>query len=199
MSHRVQHQRDQGYYIGFLGSIAIALAFLMLMYALTFPIDSKDSFVYMSLLGVVVLAAGFAMVGFQIQPLDFKRLTMTIMWSGVSFCLIYLVNAWVPVRITIAAPYGETMFSVLAGVAEELFFRVWLCTFIYKFSHSMILSAGVSGGIWALYHINRYGGNMNLLFMIALVGFIQGLIMLYSRMADGPIFGHMLVNYLATT
>ena len=191
-------QRNGVYYIGFLGSIAIAAAFLMLMYALTFPIESKDSFVYMALLGVVGLAAGFAMVGFQLQPLDFKRFTQTIMWSGVSFCLIYLVNRMVPVHIDIAMPYGETMFSVLAGVAEELFFRVWLCTFIHKITHMMWLSAAVSGGVWALYHINRYGGSMNTLIMIGIVGFIQGFILLYSRMADGPIFGHMLVNYIAT-
>ena len=191
-------QRDKGYYIGFLGSIAIALAFLMLMYALTFPIESKDSFVYMALLGVVGISMGFIMVGFRLQPSNFKHFTETLMWSGISFCLIYIVNRMVPVRIDIASPYGETMFSVLAGVAEELFFRVWLCTFIHKLTHSMWLSAGVSGGIWALYHINRYGGSMNTLLLIGIVGFIQGFILLYSRMADGPIFGHMLVNYIAT-
>ena len=111
-----QSQRDKGYYIGFLGSIAIALAFLMLMYALTFPIESKDSFVYMALLGIVGISMGFIMVGFRLQPFDFKHFTQTLMWSGISFCLIYIVNRMVPVRIDIASPYGETMFSVLAGV-----------------------------------------------------------------------------------
>lgn len=189
-------QQKNTYTIGFLGSMAIVLAFLMFMYALTF--ETQGAFLYMALLGIAGLSLAFTMVGFHVGVFDFKRFGEALFWSAVSFGLIYLVNSMVPVRIDIGIPVNATLFAVLAAVCEELFFRVWLCTFTFKITQSMWFAAGLSGAGWALYHINRYGGSMNTLLIIGVAGFIQGWIMLYSRMADGPIFGHMLVNYLAT-
>jgi len=166
------------------------------MYATTFNPENVNAFYVMVLLLIGGISLGVGMVGLRFEAFDTKRLFETVLWALLSFTMIFIVNRAVPVRIGIS-PVGETMFAILAGVAEECFFRLWLCTVTFKFTKSMVIAILVSSLSWTVYHIQRYGGNWNVLLIIFGAGCVQGWIMLQSQMGDGPIFGHMLVNAIA--
>lgn len=58
------------------------------------------------------------------------------------------------------APLTWTSFAVLSAVAEEWLFRMWLCPWIYKFTHQIILAVPVSSLLWAVFHIGRVSGEL---------------------------------------
>jgi membrane protease YdiL (CAAX protease family) len=184
------------YVVGFLGNIAVAFAILVFMYATTFNPENVNAFYVMVMLLIGGISLAVAMVGVRFETFNSKYFFETVLWSVLSFTMIFIVNRTVPVRIGIS-PVGETLFAILAGVSEECFFRLWLCTAAFKFTRSTLIAIIVSSLSWTIYHIGRYGGNWSVLLIIFGAGCVQGWIMLASRMGDGPIFGHMLVNAVA--
>jgi hypothetical protein len=173
--------------------------------------------------------------------------------------LLYLFGS-----ILNSAPLSNTSFAILSGVTEEWLFRMWLCAWIYKTTHSILLAVPVSSFLWALFHIGRVsgeltasnnimylsmfgmlmagvllsfifvgftvapfnfknlfgdlvaagasfisiyyvsslvpsglGGGFNYLFIVFMAGLPLGYLTLLFKSADGPTFGHMLVNFLA--
>jgi hypothetical protein len=191
-----QNRRQTPYTIGFLGNISIATAILVFMYATTFNPENVNSFFVMAFLIVIGAVFSIALVGLRFS-FDLKRIFESLLWGTLSSLMILLVNRVAPVRLGLS-PVHELLFSVLAGVAEEMFFRLWLCAWIHRITRSMVLGIGISSGVWSIYHINRYGANMNVLFIVFLAGCVQGWILLQSRLGDGPIFGHMVVNAIAS-
>lgn len=123
------------------------------------------------------------------------RIYESIMWGGASFAMILVLQRLIPITFETTAPISPRLLGVLVGVGEECFFRVFLCGVGSKFSQW----GGIIGSsaIWSAYHINRYGGNLNILLIIFLVGCALGWIYLQTKVADGVIFGHALVNFVA--
>ena len=188
-------QSERPYRIGFLGTIALVGAVLVFMYAGTFQTDQ-----WLIVQAVLFCAIGIlfacVMVGVKFEPFQMRDLVESIVWTAVSFCAIWVINHTVPFRLEVA-PISERLFSVLMGVAEESFFRVFLCTFIFKFTRQGWLAIGVSSAVWAIYHLERYGGwGMGAFVVIFLAGCVLGWVMLYSKMGDGVIFAHGAVNFL---
>lgn len=193
-----QSQRQAPYTIGFLGNMALAAAVLVFMYATTFNPENVNSFYVMAFLIVLGTVFSMALVGLRFS-FDLKRLFESLLWGILSALMILLVNQVAPIRIGIGvSPVSEFLYSVLAGVAEEIFFRLWLCAWIYRITHSMLLAIGISSGVWSIYHINMYGANLGVLFIVFMAGCVLGWILLQSKLGDGPIIGHMVVNALAT-
>ena len=186
----------QTYTVGFLGNMAIATAILVFMYATTFNPENVNSFYVMALLIALGTVFAVATVGLRFS-LDTKRLFESLLWGVLSSLMILLVDRVAPVHLGLS-PVNEFLFSVLAGAAEEVFFRLWLCTWTFRITRSTVLAVGVSSFVWSIYHISRYGANMNVLAIIFIAGCVQGWILLQSRMGDGPIVGHMVVNALAS-
>jgi flagellar biosynthesis protein FlhB len=54
-----------------------------------------------------------------------------------------------------SSPLQATSFAVLNGVAETWFFQMFLCTWIYKFTHSMLIAVPTSALLWASFHLAR--------------------------------------------
>jgi len=178
--------------------MALATAVLVFMYATTFNPENVNSFYVMAFLIVMGTVFSMALVGLRFS-FDIKRLFESLLWGVLSSLMILLVNQVAPIRIGVGvSPVSEFLYSVLAGAAEEMFFRLWLCAWINQITHSMLLAIGVSSGIWSIYHISMYGANPGVLFIVFLAGCVQGWILLQSRLGDGPIIGHMVVNALAT-
>jgi hypothetical protein len=161
-----------------------------------------------------------------------------------------------------SSPLTMGSFVILSGVAEGWFFQMFLCTWIYKFTHSALLAVPVSSFLWAVFHIGRvsgetvsgdtfmflgmfailitgvvlsyifvgfrfapfnlknltmdilstvasfaaiyyvsgvlsFGGGFDYLLLVFVAGLPLGYLTLLFRSADGPVFGHMLVNALA--
>lgn len=189
-------RKNAPFIIGFLGTISIVSAILIMLYASTF--DGTESFLLSS---VVMLIAGLFMatvtVGIQFQPFSFKQFLNSVLWTGVNFVAILVLNRYIPCKVQLSIPLSEKWFAVLMGVVEECFFRVWLCGMIYRMLNSAFIAIGASAGVWSVYHISRYGGNFNILLLIFAIGCILGASFIYSRTADGCIFAHGWGNWIA--
>lgn len=190
-------QSRRPYKIGFLGTIALVGAVLVFMYAGTFQTEHTWTIAQAVLFCAVGILFAFVMVGLKFEPFQLRDLLESIFWTGISFFAIWVINHTVPFRLDVS-PMSERLFSVLMGVAEESFFRVWLCTFINEWTKQGWLAIGVSSGVWALYHLERYGGaGAGAFAVIFLAGCVLGWVMLSSKMGDGVIFAHAIVNLLA--
>lgn len=188
--------QQRPYTLGFLGTMAIVSALIIFMYGTTFESGVQATYVSAVVFLVVGLIFAYTMVGFRFEPFNLAGFFESLLWTSVSVTAIWMVNMRVPFSLT-ATPLSSKLFSVLMGVAEECFFRLWMVTFINKFTKSSILAVGVSSGIWTTYHIARYAGQPNAFFVVFIAGLILGFAMLYSKRADGVIFAHAIVNFLA--
>lgn len=195
----MQSQREsqrKPYTVSFFGSIALALAVLMYLYATTFKPENVEAFYTMLLLLIVGVVLSTAMVGVRFIPFNFKSLGEDIVATGISAGSIFILNNTVKAEIGIS-PIGETAFGILAGVSEEWFFRLWLCAWIYKITKSATIAILISSGAWSIFHIARYGANPAMLILVFLVGIPLGAVTIYMRSADGSTFGHGMVNAIA--
>jgi len=184
------------YTVGFLGTIAIVLSLLIFMYYTTLQTESSVLLSSVMLL-VVGLLFAWIMVGVKFEPFELKRMFESILWTAMSALAIWIVNSKVP--FTLDVSFGSTrLFSVLMGVAEESFFRLFLTTFIYKITKMSLLAIIISSSTWTIYHIGMYGGDMGAFVVIFMAGLVLGFVMLYSKMVDGVMFAHAVVNYIAT-
>lgn len=190
-------ESKRAYKIGFLGTIALAGAIIIFMYAGTFPSEHIWTVYGAVLMTVIGLAFAYMMVGVKFEFFQFRDLAESIIWTAISVVAIWIVNKTVPFSLDVA-PLSERLFSILMGVAEESFFRIWLCTFIDKYTRQSWLAIGVSSAVWSIYHINRYGGSgIGTFFVIFIAGCLLGWVLLASKRGDGVIFAHAVVNYLA--
>lgn len=194
MSNRTS-QSSKTFTVSFFGTIATAAAVMVYLFSTTFdPADITHFFtMFLILLAGIVLA--FIFVGFKLMPFNFKNLTIDLISTAASFASIYYLNTVVPVNYGVS-PISAQAFGVLSGVAEEWFFRMWLCAWVYRMTTSMILAVPFSSFVWAMFHLARYGDNPAMLWLIFLVGLPLGFLTLYFRSADGPMFGHMIINAL---
>lgn len=188
----------RGFQIRFFGILSIIVAVLVLMYGATFRGDPEVSAILLTatvMLGIG-LTFGVLMTGITFKFWDMS-VVETLLWTGASFGMILVLQRIVPLTFEVTAPISPRLLGVLVGVAEECFFRVFLCGVGYKLSNSELGASIGSGASWSAYHIPRYGDDPKILFIIFLVGCGLGYIYLKTRLADGVIFGHALVNYVA--
>lgn len=181
----------------FLGTMAIMTALLVFMYASTFQPDTINLLTSGILLLVIGVTFAVIMVGVMLKPFSFDRFIESLIWTGLAFGIIYVVNRTVPFTLGVQV-LNVQWYSVLMGVAEECFFRLFLTGFMYRVTHSMLFSIIIGAWVWTIYHMARYGGDAGALIVVLFSGFALGFIFLQSRMGDPVVFAHALVNFLAT-
>jgi len=189
------------------GLIAIILALLIFLWDLTFirklsEYNLEDA---VKLLGDLTTACFFIvgglslsyfLSGLQVNVFTVKNFVNSVVSTLVTVMVLFYVNTLVPIRFEIPL-IDNQMLGVLIGVAEECFFRLFLCGMFWRITNQSTLIAVIgSSAIWTGYHIARYGGNFNILFVIFLCGCVLGLTFIYTRNGDGPVFGHAVVNYI---
>lgn len=54
-----------------------------------------------------------------------------------------------------SSPLQASSFVILSGVAETWFFQLFLCTWIYKFTRSLLIAVPTSAFLWAIFHLAR--------------------------------------------
>lgn len=181
----------------FLGLMAVISAFVIFMYATTFQPETVNVLISATVLGAIGFILGLLLVGMRVEPFDFRAFIESIIWTVVAVCVMWIVNRYSPFMLGVNI-LNVRWFSVLMAVAEECFFRILLCGLIFRGTHSIFLSATVSSGMWTIYHTARYGGDAGTMFIVFICGCVLGWVFLVSRLADGVIFGHAIVNFLAT-
>jgi hypothetical protein len=187
------------YTVSFFGQLALAGTGMLYLFSETWDPAAMTSFIVMTgilLMGIIFTIVFVGMPKFIL--FNTKSLIADAVSTAGSFVAVYAINRAVPANIGMGvSPLTETEFGILSGVSEEWFFRSWLCCWIYKVTHSMFLAVAISSPVWAWFHLARYGGNMNLIWLITLCGVPLGVFTLMFRSADGPSFGHMIINALA--
>lgn len=196
MLPKTKMSSGQQYNVSFFGTLATAGAVMIYLFSTTYdPTDISHFFtMFLILLSGIVLS--FIFVGFKLMPFNFKTVVIDLLSTGVSFITVYYMYQYIPVNFGVS-PISAQAFGILSGVAEEWFFRMWLCCWIYRLTTSMFIAVPASSIAWAIFHLARYGDNPAMLWLIFLVGLPLGFITLYFKSADGPMFGHMIINAIA--
>lgn len=186
-----------GYTVSLFGQIALAGAFLLYLLSTTFTPAEINSFITMTLvlIGGVVMTAVFVGIP-RFVPLTKKNLAVDAISTATAYIAIYYVNKYVPYELGVS-PIGDRTFAVLAGVAEEWMFRMWLCAWIYNVTGKMWIAVPISSFVWAIFHTARYGMNPGLMLIVFLAGLPLGFLTLALRSPNGPTFAHMLVNFIS--
>ncbi len=184
--------------IGFLGSMGIVGAVLVFMYASTFQPAVTDLLLSAVALLTIGLSLAYMLVGIRFLPFDLKHFGTSLIWTVFAVVLIFTVNRVVPFTLGVNV-LNLRWFAVLMGVAEECFFRLFLCSFIEKVSRSKIFAVLISAFVWSIYHIARYSGNPSALWIVLFAGVGLGFTLVQSRLGDGVIFAHAIVNFLASS
>lgn len=197
MAVRSPTPQEKPFTLEFLGVMAIVTALLIFMYASTFQPETINILTSSVLLLVIGTTFGMLLVGVRFKPFSFERLFESIIWTVLAFGIIYIVNKQVPFTLGVQV-LNARWYAVLMGVAEECFFRLFLTGFIYRITDSKFLAISIGAGVWTVYHMARYGGETGALIVVLLAGFALGWVFLSSKMGDGVIFAHALVNFIAT-
>lgn len=199
-----RHARSVGvkqpYTVSLFGQIALAGAFLVYLFSTTFDPTEINSFFVMLLILIAGVVLSATMVGIRFIPFNTKSLMADLLSTGVAVVSVYVVNGIVPASIaatnTGGSPIGAISFGILSGVAEGWFFHLWLVAWINDVTGTPFIAVPASSICWAVFHIARYGADMNLIWLIFIAGLPLGALTLYFRSNDGPCFGHMIVNAL---
>lgn len=188
---------SKNYVIGFFGNIAIGTAILIFGYGLTFrdPDLTNQLLIALALLTTGLLMS-FITVGFKWEGFSFKAMMPILLWTSLDMLAIFTVNRLIPFQMEISG-LTPKLFAVLMGVAEECFFRLWLCPWMHKLTGESWLAILVSSSAWSVYHIKRYGANFNLLAIVFLCGCVLGASIIYSKRLDPSVFAHGGVNFIA--
>lgn len=175
--------------------MSLVFAVVVFLYGQTFLDNPVFASAVVFLLAGVILT--YTLIGIGFEGFQMRGFMETLMWSIASFTAIWLVNKAVPLKLS-ATPVDARLFAVCMGVAEESFFRLFLCTFLYKVTRSMVISIGVSSMIWSIYHISAYGGDLGAIATVFVAGCVLGLSMLQTRRPDSSMIAHGAVNYVAS-
>ena len=197
MAVRSPTPQQKPFTLEFLGAMAIVTALLIFMYASTFQPKTTELLTAGVLFLMIGVTFGVLMVGVQFKPFSFERFFVSILWTALAVGIMYIVNRQVPFTVG-PEVLSPRWYAVLMGVAEECFFRLFLTGFIYRISHSKFLAIVMGSSIWTTYHMARYGGDTGALLVVLLCGFALGWVFLESKIADGVIFAHGFVNFIAT-
>lgn len=182
--------------VGLFGILAIVGAFLIFIWLLTFNDPTLlNDLVTVSFFIIGGMVLGFLLGGVRFEALRTPDFLMTILSTVVNVVMYFYINQLVPMSIPFAV-VNPQLFGVLVGVAEECFFRVGLCAMIENLTGQGWLAVIGSSAVWSAYHVAKYGGSTGILFMIFLCGCILGATFIWTKSADGSIFGHGLVNYI---
>jgi hypothetical protein len=207
------------YTVGFFGSIALAGAILVYLFSTTFDPTSFNQFLVMLSILIAGVLLSVTMVGVKFMPFNMKNLLTDLLSTGVAFVSIYVISGFTASAASATSitagqsPIGPISFGILSGVAEGWFFHLWLVAWLSDLASPWV-GVPASSLVWAIFHVARYGGSVNLdfssiqgfinsvlggggmLLTIFIVGLPLGALTIYFRSNDGPVFGHMLANAL---
>lgn len=186
------YQDKKSFTIGLFGVLTLVGALLTVLWLMTFQ-DPESLFgtVETTFFLIGGLSLAYLMVGVRIEPFKFGNLFLTMLMTALNvICLLYIQSLQL-------MTFG-TQDALLVGVAEECFFRLFLCGLVYRLTRNSILAVIFSSAVWSMYHVARYGGGFNILFIIFICGCVLGTSFIFSRNADSCIFAHGIVNVIAS-
>jgi len=188
------------YTVSLFGQIALAGAILVYLFSTTFDPSSFNAFITMLAILIAGILLSAVMVGIRFIPFNTKSLLSDLLSTGIAFVSVYVINNVLPESLSTltnstGSPIGPISFGILSGVAEGWFFHLWLVAWLSDLATPFV-GIPASALCWAVFHIARYGGDMNMIWIIFVAGLPLGALTIYFRSNDGPVFGHMLVNAL---
>lgn len=191
--------------VGYDAFVIIAL----FIFASFIPTVATDLTSKLSLIGIsqilmtsIGLIGGFMVnrkvikVGMPDDDMVYKSFTTLMM----SFIVLKLIAIVIPVTTSLFSSDVEIV--MMAAVAEESFFGLFLTTlfyrvFMYIFNNNIItniVSLSLVGGFFAIMHIGVYGLNMNIMIILFISRIILSYSLLYSKNFSVPILVHFLYN-----
>lgn len=148
--------------------------------------------------------------GFKINPKFTADMSRSILYyMAISTSMFFLINitkemavsmnfvtdSFLPQNVALAI-IPVSMFAVVMGVSEELFFRYWLTKMFSNLKNNWTGILVVGLGLFPTYHFWRYGPYLPLLAVTALCGVVLSWVYIRSGTPSAVILPHALVNYM---
>ena len=128
--------------------------------------------------------------------------TTTVYYSVIGFVGIlvtgYTINVVKYITSLAITSYDAALFSSLMAISEEMFFRGFITDFLLTSIKLPYLALFTSAGIFTIYHLARYGTQIDSLIFVFAGGFILSWIAYKSRSLGPSIISHTLNNIIAT-
>lgn len=175
----------------------IVLALTIFIYASTY----LESEAYRaSVVAVVLMVSGLVLAillcGVKIDlKLSIRELSATLDWTIIAVGAILIVNRVAPFTLNVS-PIPSNVFAVLMAVSEEVFIRVFLCTW-FTMMVGKWLGIFASSMVWMVFHFFTYGSSLRALMIVFGAGCLLGYTYIQSRRASTVILPHALINLIS--
>lgn len=185
--------------LDFIFALLWPIGLLVFMYGGTFigvaTIAEKAVVAVVMLIGGTVGCLLFRCIMFDFH-LDRREFGSIMMWTLVSVGAIFMMNMTVKAQFEVY-PMTERTFVTSIGIAEEMFFRVYLTAWLISFTKNPIFGIFLSSTAFTVYHLNVYGASLPNLAIVFGCGFILGYALWQTRRASPVMLAHGLTNFLS--
>lgn len=191
-------RRQKPIVFDFISISLVILAITLFLYSTTFR---GTEIADLSMVAVVLLLAGLTM-SFLVGKvrIDFRLSSResldVLVWTGVSMGAIFVVNLVRHLKFEVA-PMDPRLFSILIGISEEMFFRVFLTAWLIMLVGEM-LGIMLGSSIWTVFHLFTYQTDPSALAVIFGAGLVLGYAFVKSRRASPVMLAHCSVNAVAS-
>lgn len=125
-----------------------------------------------------------------------KEFAQVMTWTLISVGAIFMMNMTVKAQFEVY-PMTERTFVTSIGIAEEMFFRVYLTAWLISFTKNALFGIFLSSTAFTVYHLNVYGASLPSLAIIFGCGFILGYALWQTRRASPVMLAHGLTNFIS--
>jgi len=184
----------------FISNTLLVVMVVVLLYSATFGADLmlKSLFVVVMGLSGMALARRFKEDESDPNVTDVE-VRQIVLWSGISFGVIFFMNLTVrviPPIFAVVDPVGARLFAVLIAIAEEELFRGFVTPYMAR-GLGRVAGAVTAGVIFGVYHLAIYQDSFSNLLVI----FAGGIILSFAALRTGRLSTtsatHVINNWLA--
>lgn len=177
---------------------AIILTLVLFLYG---AVSLEGPTGYNSIVAAILLIAGGFMAYFlgliSIGSPKAPGQRLNLLWLLGCLGVVFILN-WSTSWRTLSTdqPLGNIAETVLIGVSEDVFFRGFITAWLIALM-GPVLGILLGSGVFTIYHLNVYGGDLNAMMIVFGAGLVLGWAMFQTKSLTAPILAHVLVNFLA--
>lgn len=185
--------------LDFIFALLWPIGLLVFMYGGTFigvsTLAEKAVVAVVMLIGGTVGCLLFRCIVFDYH-LSRSEFAQVLTWTVISVGAIYMMNIAVKAQFQ-AYPMSDRTFVVCIGIAEEMFFRVYLTSWLIGFTKNALLGILFSSIIFTVYHFQVYGTSGLSLLIVGGCGLILGYALWQTRRASTVMLAHGFTNWMS--
>ena len=182
-----------------ISQMLIVIGVMITLYLATYQLTSVILFPVILLFSGVMLQfyieRKIEYVDHMTEPSTIKNVAFYTIIAFFGIALTGYVVANLPLELT---GFDALLFAILMAIAEEPFFRGFITNFLLLKLRNPALAIILSGFIFGIYHLARYGGDLSALFYVSFGGMILNWVGFRSGRLSPCMLAHIINNVIAT-